>query len=79
MRSGTINPTRLIAIREERELSVEQLAALVSHELNRRVNPTTLYKIQQGKRQPSAAMFGAICRSLRCAKDELFIPAEASA
>lgn len=73
MQSGTINRTRLVELREAQELTVDQLAALISSELGRRVVPATIYKIQQGRRQPSAQLFGAICRSLRCSKDELFM------
>ncbi len=76
MRSGTVNAPRLIAICENRELTVTQLAQLVSKQLGRRVDPATIYRIQRGARQPSARMFGAICRSLECEKEELFIPVE---
>lgn len=79
MRSGTVNAPRLIAICEDRELTATQLAQLVSEQLGRRVDPATIYKIQRGDRQPSARMFGAICRSLRCKKEELFVPAEVRA
>lgn len=76
MRSGTVNAPRLIEICEDRELTATQLAALVSEQLGRRVDPGTIYKIMRGVRQPSAQMFGAICRALKCRKNDLLIRTE---
>jgi transcriptional regulator with XRE-family HTH domain len=83
MQSREVDGGRLRAKREERELTVVQLAALVSIERDGRpVNPSTIHKLESGARQPSAALFGAICRALRCAKADLLAsdrPEKASA
>jgi transcriptional regulator with XRE-family HTH domain len=71
MQSAKVNGDRLRAIREDRELTTTQLAALLSTELGRRVYQSTITKLEKGRRQPSAKMFGAICRALRCSKAEL--------
>lgn len=62
-------------MREERELTGDVLADLVSAKVGRRVDPSTIYKIEKGSRQPSARLFGAICRVLHCEKDELTMAA----
>lgn len=74
MQSVRVDGQRLRLIREDRELTTTQLAGLLSAELGRRVHQSTITKYEKGHRQPSARMFGAICRALRCNKDELIIP-----
>jgi transcriptional regulator with XRE-family HTH domain len=71
MRSAVIDGTRLREIREIRELSGPVLASLLAQELGRRVYSGTIYKIENGHRQPSAKFFGALCRVLRCERSEL--------
>jgi transcriptional regulator with XRE-family HTH domain len=71
MRSAVIDGTRLREIRDERELSGPVLASLLAQELGHRVHSGTIYKIENGHRQPSAKLFGALCRVLRCERSEL--------
>jgi len=66
-------------VREDRELTGTQLAGLVSEELGRVVHPATIWKIETGDRQPSAKLFGAICRSLKVKKSELLVPIDSEA
>lgn len=74
MLSVRLNRQRLRALREDRELTTEQFATLVSAELGRKVHQSTISKYENGTRQPSARTFGALCRVLRVAKDEMRIP-----
>lgn len=76
MQSVKVDGDRLRAIREDRELSQIQLAALVSVELGRRVSQSTITKYEMGHRQPRPQMFGALCRALRCPKSELLVQPE---
>lgn len=71
MQSAQIDGRRLRRLREDHELTGDVLADLVSAKLGRRVDPSTIYKIETGSRQPSPRLFGAICRVLRCEKAEL--------
>lgn len=75
MQSAQIDGPRLRRLREDRELTGDVLADLVSARLGRRVDPSTIYKIEKGSRQPSARLFGAICRVLQCEKSELITEA----
>lgn len=79
MLSAKVDAIRLREIREERELTGSQVAALLSKELGRPVHETTVYKIEQGTRQPGARFFGAMCRVLRAERAELLIPNDAKA
>lgn len=71
MRSAVIDGDKLREFREDRELSGTVLAALLAQDLGRPVHSSTIYRLESGKRQPSAKLFGAICRILRCEKTEL--------
>jgi transcriptional regulator with XRE-family HTH domain len=73
MRSAVMDGGKLCKTREDRELSVAALAALLSQELGRKVSHTTIYRLESGRRQPSPVMFGAICRMLRCDKADLLV------
>lgn len=82
MQSVRVDGDRLREVREDRELTTTQLAALLSSELGRRVHPSTITRLEMGRRQPSARTFGAICRALRCSKSALLAddkPEKASA
>lgn len=76
MLSAQLNHHRLRALREDRELTTEQVASLVSAELGRKVHQSTISRYENGARQPSARTFGALCRVLRVEKSELQIPNE---
>lgn len=52
-----------------------KLAARLSEVLDRRVCPSTVYKIQSGSRQPSAELFNALLIVLEVERDALLIPA----
>ncbi|MGW4422615.1 helix-turn-helix domain-containing protein [Streptosporangium sp. NPDC004631] len=73
MRSAVIDGGKLRKIRDERELSGPLLASLLSVELGRTVHVSTIYRIEGGSRQPSAKMFGALSRILRCQRSELLV------
>ncbi|MEU4224385.1 helix-turn-helix transcriptional regulator [Nonomuraea sp. NPDC026600] len=77
MRSAVIDGDKLREFREDRELSGTVLAALLAQDLGRPVHSSTIYRLESGKRQPSAKLFGAICRILRCEKTELIASARA--
>lgn len=79
MLSAKVDPAALREIREECELTQEKLAALLSTELGRPIHFTTISNYETGKRQPSAKTFGALCRVLEAERDELLIPAKATA
>lgn len=79
MLSAKVDAARLRAIREERELTTSQVAALLSTELGRQVHQSTVSKYENGARQPSARAFGALCRVLRVERQELLLPNEATA
>lgn len=75
MQSAKINGSRLRAIREERELTTTQVAALLSTELGRPIHQSTISKYENGRRQPKARTFGALCRVLRVDdRNDLLIP-----
>lgn len=78
MRSAVIDGHKLRSFREDRELSGMVLAALLAQELGRPVHASTIYRLESGKRQPSAKLFGALCRVLRCQKSELIASARAT-
>ncbi|MFI6296765.1 helix-turn-helix domain-containing protein [Nonomuraea sp. NPDC050790] len=73
MRSAVIDGGKLRETREDRELSGTVLAALLTQELGRNVYPSTIYRLESGKRQPSPKLFGALCRILRCTKADLIV------
>lgn len=79
MLSAKVDAPRLREIREERELTTTQVAALLSAELGRTVHQSTVSKWELGTRQPSARTFGAICRVLRVERREILIPTKANA
>ncbi|GAA2092534.1 helix-turn-helix transcriptional regulator [Actinomadura alba] len=76
MQSVKVDGHRLRAVREERELTTTQLAALVSVELGRPVSQSTITKYEMGHRQPRPQMFGALCRALRRPKTDLLVQTE---
>lgn len=77
MLSAKVDAARLREIREERELTTTQVAALLSTELGRTVHQSTVSKYERGTRQPSARTFGAMCRVLRIERSEILIPVKA--
>lgn len=79
MLSAKINAARLRAIREERELSTTQVAALLSADLGRTVHQSTVSKYENGRRQPRPQVFGALCRVLKVERDDLLVPNKAKA
>ena len=74
MLSVTVNGPKMRQVREGKELTLDALAARCARRLRKPVHRTTLNKIERGQRQPSARLFGAICRSLDCDKSELLLP-----
>lgn len=79
MLSAKVNGPRLKAIREERELTTTQVAALLSAELGRTVHNSTITKYETGARQPRPSMFSALCRVLDVQRGDLLIPVKANA
>lgn len=76
MQSRKISGIRLREIREDRELTTTQLAALMSADLGNPVHQSTISKYENGHRQPRPRTFGALCRILRVEKAELLLPVE---
>jgi transcriptional regulator with XRE-family HTH domain len=74
MLSAKVDPAALRKIREECELTTTELAALLSDDLGRKVAQSTISKYENGRRQPSAKTFGALCRILEADRDELLLP-----
>lgn len=74
MLSARVDHRRLREIREDRELTTTQVAALLSAELGRKVHQSTVSKWERGAREPGARSFGALCRVLRIPKSEVLIP-----
>ena len=74
MLSARVDHHRLREIREDRELTTKQVAALLSAELGRTVHQSTVSKYERGVRQPGVRTFGALCRVLRIQKSEVLIP-----
>jgi transcriptional regulator with XRE-family HTH domain len=79
MQSAKVDPAALREIREECELTTAEVAALLSKELGRTVHQSTVSKYENGRRQPSAKTFGALCRVLDADRAELLLPAKANA
>ena len=79
MQSAKVNAARLREVREERELTTTQVAALVSADLGRKVHQSTISKYENGTRQPKASTFGALCRVLRIERGELLVPNDVEA
>lgn len=79
MLSAKVDGVALREIREECELTTTELAALLSKDLGRTVHQSTVSKIENGQRQPSAKTFGALCRVLEADRDELLMPAKVNA
>lgn len=65
MRTRRVSGTALRATREDRELTGPELAEQVG------VDSSLIYKIEVGDRQPSAKVFGRICRALGADKADL--------
>lgn len=59
---------RLREVREEREITGVELAERLG------VHSSLIYKIETGARQPSARLFGQICRHLDLEKADLLLP-----
>jgi transcriptional regulator with XRE-family HTH domain len=73
MRSATFNGPRLLALREEAELTQTELAGKLGKLLGRTVHTATISKYENGKQQPSPKTLGAICEALEVRKAELLV------
>lgn len=73
MRSKTASGAKLMSAREDAELTLKEVANLLSEEFGRRVHPQSINRIEAGTRQPSAKMFGALSRLYKKNKDDLLV------
>lgn len=58
---------KLREVREDRELTGVELAGQVG------VDSSLIYKIEKNERQPSAKLFGRLCRALGVEKKDLYL------
>lgn len=73
MLSRKVSGAALRELREDQEITGIELAERVG------VDSSLIYKIESGSRQPSAKLFGRICRTLGVDKDTLLDPIEKEA
>lgn len=73
MRSRTLNGPRLREIREERALTLLQLAAKVGESLGNSVAESTISNWERGTRQPTAKHFKALCEALDLPRETLLL------
>ena len=70
----TIDPKRLIRLRETRLLSRAQLAAKMSDgDDDYKVTPDAIAKIENGKRRPKTSTLGRLCQALGCEPEYLLV------
>lgn len=76
MRSRKVDGPEIRRVREARGLSVPDLVEVISgHEVT--VSMSMICKIENGDREPSAALFAAMWRALGVTAESLLMPAEA--
>lgn len=71
MRSRDFDGVRCRELREERKLTLKELAALTSQEFGGPVTESIVSKWELGTRSPSPKRFGALCRALRIHEEAL--------
>lgn len=71
MRSRKLNGRQLRAIREDRALTLLQLAAKVGEAVGGTVAESTVCKWELGERQPNPLHFRGLCTALEVGKEEL--------
>lgn len=79
MKAREFDGARCREIREQRKLTLEELALLVSEELGFPVTKWAICKWELGVRSPSPKRFGALCRALRVEEEDLLISRQAGA
>jgi transcriptional regulator with XRE-family HTH domain len=80
MKSRKVNGRRLQEVREKRGLSVPAFLDLLSSTLGRSVSKSMISQIENGKREPGAELFVAICEVLHITDSEtVLLPAEGEA
>jgi len=71
MRSREFDGDHCRELREDRKLTLKELAAQVSKQFGIPTTESTVSKWECGDRSPSPKRFGALCQALGVAEDEL--------
>lgn len=77
MKSARVDGAQLRAIREAQARTLTELAADVELHYPRGVDISMLSMIENGKRQPSAKLFVALCKALETSREDLLTAAVA--
>ena len=71
-----VDGQRLREARDNQGLYAPPVVEKVKEITGRKYDPSYVYMIENGRRQPSGALFNALCRIYKVAKEDVLLPGE---